>query len=194
MRKTNVKPESKKALTKKRTTGKKSRAVKKKSLPKKGRTTAPGQTKLQIGQSAPDFTLPNDEGQLVSLADFRGQSVVLFFYPEDDTPTCTQEACAFRDGLSAILQRRAVVLGVSADSMASHIKFKEKFHLNFPLLSDVDRTVCNAYGVWQKKQMFGHRFWGIVRTTFIINENGLIIKIFPRVRVNKHYERVLAAL
>jgi len=149
---------------------------------------------LAAGQPAPEFTLPNDAGQLVSLADYRGQKVVLYFYPEDDTPGCTKEACSFRDGLSAIHQRRAVVLGVSADAVEAHVKFKQKFHLNFPLLSDVARTVCNAYGVWQEKQMFGCKYWGIVRTTFIIDEAGKIAKIFPRVKVDEHYEEVLAAL
>lgn len=173
--------------------------IKTKTATKKARSSRKNATststmRLSAGQPAPDFTLPNDEGQLVSLADFRGQKVVLYFYPEDDTPTCTEQACSFRDGLSEIHNRRAVVLGVSADSVASHEKFKQKFHLTFPLLSDVDRTVCNAYRVWQKKQMFAHKFWGIVRTTFIIDENGVIAKIFPRVRVKKHPEKVLAVL
>lgn len=150
--------------------------------------------KVAAGQPAPEFTLPNDEGQLVSLADFHGQKVVLYFYPEDDTPGCTKEACSFRDGLSALHQRGAVVLGVSADSVQSHVQFKQKYHLNFPLLSDVDHAVCHAYGVWQEKQMFGRKFWGIVRTTFIIDEAGKIAKIFPNVRVDEHYAEVIAAL
>lgn len=149
---------------------------------------------VATGQPAPEFTLPNDEGQLVSLADFRGQKIVLYFYPEDDTPGCTKEACSFRDGLSALHQRGAVVLGVSADSVQSHVQFKQKYHLNFPLLSDVDHAVCHAYGVWQEKQMFGRKFWGIVRTTFIIDEAGKIAKIFPNVRVDEHYAEVIAAL
>lgn len=150
--------------------------------------------KVATGQPAPEFTLPNDEGQLVSLADFRGQKIVLYFYPEDDTPGCTKEACSFRDGLSALHQRGAVVLGVSADSVQSHVQFKQKYHLNFPLLSDVDHAVCHAYGVWQEKQMFGRKFWGIVRTTFIIDEAGKIAKIFPNVHVDEHYAEVIAAL
>jgi peroxiredoxin Q/BCP len=152
------------------------------------------QTQLAAGQPAPDFTLPNDEGQLVSLADFRGKKVVLYFYPEDDTPGCTKEACSFRDGFSDVHNRRAVVLGVSADSVESHAKFKQKYHLNFPLLSDVDKTVCNAYGVWQEKSMFGRKYWGIVRTTFIIDAEGKIAKIFPKVKVDHHLEEVLATL
>jgi thioredoxin-dependent peroxiredoxin len=151
-------------------------------------------TQLTIGQPAPDFTLPNDEGQSVRLADYRGRKVVLYFYPEDDTPGCTTEACSFRDGLSTLHNRRAVVLGVSADSVESHVKFKQKYHLNFPLLSDVDKVVCNAYGVWQEKQMFGRKYMGIVRTTLIIDEQGRIAKIFPKVKVESHFDEVLAAL
>lgn len=194
MPKTNTKSRSRKALTKKQTTGKKFRTVKRKSLPRKGRTTARNPTKFQIGQPAPEFTLPNDEGQLVSLADYRGQKVVLYFYPEDDTPGCTKEACSFRDGLGALQQRHAVVLGVSADTVEAHVKFKQKFHLNFPLLSDVDKTVCNAYGVWKLKSMFGRKFLDIERTTFIIDGNGKLVKILPKVNVDEHYAEVLAAL
>jgi len=161
--------------------------VPKKTAARKAVSPLANKAMLAAGQPAPEFTLPNDEGQLVSLADYRGQKVVLYFYPEDDTPGCTKEACSFRDGLSAIHLRRAVVLGVSADTVASHVKFKQKFHLTFPLLSDIDKTVCNAYGVWQEKQMFGRRFWGIVRTTFIIDEAGNIAKIFPKVKVDDHY-------
>lgn len=151
-------------------------------------------TQWRIGEPAPDFTLPNDAGQIVSLADYRGRKVVLYFYPEDDTPGCTTEACSFRDGLRSLHQRRAVVLGVSADSVKSHVKFKQKLHLNFPLLSDVDKIVCNAYGVWREKQMFGRKYMGIVRTTFIIDEQGTIIKVFPQVKVESHFDEVLAAL
>ncbi len=149
---------------------------------------------LTVGQPAPDFTLPNDEGQLVSLADFRGKKVVLYFYPEDDTPGCTKEACSFRDGLGDVQQHGAVVLGVSADSADSHVKFKQKYHLNFPLLSDVEKKVINAYGVWQEKSMFGRKYMGIVRTTFIIDETGKIAKIFSKVKVDGHLDEVLAAL
>lgn len=194
MPKTNTKSKSKKALTTKRTTGKKTRAVKQKLHPNKDTTAAHEQPKFQIGQPAPEFTLPNDEGQLVSLADYHGQKVVLYFYPEDDTPGCTKEACSFRDGLSALHDHRAVVLGVSADSVESHVKFKQKFHLNFPLLSDFDKTVCNAYGVWKQKSQLGKKFWDIERTTFIIDENGKLVKIFPKVNVDEHYAEVLAAL
>lgn len=203
MPKSTNKPMAKKRSVKKKTASKKlivkSARPKKKATPKKvvrKKATSSLSHELQLapGQAAPDFTLPNDEGQIVSLADYRGQKVVLYFYPEDDTPGCTTEACSFRDGLSMIHHRRAVVLGVSADSVASHVKFKQKYHLNFPLLSDVDQAVCNAYGVWQEKQMFGRKYMGIVRTTFIIDEQGRIAKIFPKVQVDGHYDEVLATL
>jgi peroxiredoxin Q/BCP len=153
-----------------------------------------GDTQLAVGQPAPDFKLLTDEGELVSLADYRGKKVVLYFYPEDDTPGCTKEACSFRDGIGDLQKHGAIVLGVSADSVDSHVKFKQKYHLNFPLLSDVDKVVCNAYGVWQEKQMFGRKYMGIVRTTFIIDEQGRIAKIFPKVKVDDHLDEVLAAL
>lgn len=153
-----------------------------------------GDAQLAVGQPAPDFKLATDEGQLVSLADYRGKKVVLFFYPEDDTPTCTKEACAFRDGIGDLQKHGAVLFGVSADSVNSHVKFKRKYRLNFPLLSDVDKQAINAYGVWQEKMLFGRKYMGIVRTTFIIDEQGKIAKIFPKVRVDGHFDAVLAAL
>ena len=149
---------------------------------------------LQVGQPAPDFALPNEEGQTVRLADFRGKKVVLYFYPKDDTPGCTKEACAFRDWSAEIRKRGAVVLGVSVDSVASHKKFKEKYHLNFPLLSDDNREVVRAYGVWKEKSLYGRTFLGIQRMTCIIDEAGKIAAIFPKVRVEGHVEEVLAAL
>jgi peroxiredoxin Q/BCP len=175
-------------------TGSRNKALSKKAARQRTTTTELPQTKLTAGQPAPDFTLLNDAGQLVSLADFHGKKVVLFFYPEDDTPTCTKEACSFRDGLSEVHNRSAVVLGVSADTVKAHVKFKQKFHLNFPLLSDVNKTVINAYDVWHEKMLFGRKYMGIVRTTFIIDENGVIAKIFPKVQVDEHYAEVLAAL
>lgn len=163
------------------------------------KTTAPteppaGDAPLAVGQPAPDFKLLTDEGQLVSLADYRGKKVVLFFYPEDDTPTCTKEACAFRDSIGDLRKHGAVVFGVSADSVEKHVKFKRKYRLNFPLLSDVDKQAINAYGVWQEKMLFGRKYMGIMRTTFIIDEQGKIAKIFPKVRVDGHLDDVLAAL
>src|SRR5574341_2329492 len=148
-------------------------------------------TPLAIGQPAPDFSLPDDRGNLIRLADFRGKKVVLYFYPEDDTPGCTKEACSFRDGLGEVQHHGAVVLGVSADSVDSHGKFKKKYGLNFPLLSDIDKQAVNAYGVWQEKQMFGRKYLGIVRSSFVIDKEGKLIKIFPNVKVDGHLEEVL---
>ncbi len=148
----------------------------------------------QVGDPAPEFTLMNDQGENVSLSDFHGKKVVLYFYPKDDTPGCTKEACAFRDGISEIQARGAVVLGVSPDPLGSHQAFKQKYDLNFPLLSDVDKEVVNAYGVWKEKNMYGRTFMGVERTTFVIDEGGKTAKIFPKVDVERHYQEVLAAL
>jgi peroxiredoxin Q/BCP len=135
-----------------------------------------------------------DDGKSVRLSDFRGKKVVLYFYPKDDTPGCTREACNFRDGLRRLSARGAVVLGVSVDSVESHQRFKAKFHLNFPLLSDAGRRVVTAYGAWKQKSLYGRTFMGIERTTVLIDEAGRIAKIFPRVKVDSHLEEVLAAL
>lgn len=148
----------------------------------------------QVGDPAPEFTLMNDQGESVSLAGFRGKKVVLYFYPKDDTPGCTKEACAFRDGISEIQARGAIILGMSADSVKSHQAFKQKYDLNFPLLSDVNKEVVNVYGVWKEKSMYGRTFMGIERTTFVIDESGRIARIFPKVDVERHYQEVLAAL
>jgi peroxiredoxin Q/BCP len=149
---------------------------------------------LKVGQKAPDFAAMNDKGEKVKLADLKGKKVVLYFYPKDDTPGCTTEACAFRDGIDEIKARGAVVLGVSADSVDSHKKFKSKFDLNFPLLADGDKKVIEAYGVWKEKSMYGRKYMGIERTTFIIDEQGKIAHIFPKVKVAQHYDEVLEAL
>lgn len=149
---------------------------------------------LKEGDKAPDFALPDDSGALVKLKDLRGKNVVLYFYPKDDTPGCTTEACSFRDESKAIKAKGAFVLGVSTDNVASHQKFKTKYKLNFPLLADVDKSVVNAYGVWKEKSMYGRTYMGIERTTFIIDENGRIKKIFPKVSVTGHTEAVLEAL
>ena len=149
---------------------------------------------LKVGQKAPDFTVMDDQGEKVKLADLKGKKVVLYFYPKDDTPGCTKEACAFRDGIDQIKKRGAVVLGVSADSVESHKKFKSKFDLNFPLLADSDKKMIEAYGVWKEKSMYGKKYMGIERTTFLIDENGKIAHIFPKVKVDQHYEEVLKAL
>jgi peroxiredoxin Q/BCP len=156
--------------------------------------TTQSRSALQVGQLAPDFTLPDDAGASVCLSSFRGKKVVMYFYPKDDTPGCTKEACAFRDGIAQLNARGAVVLGVSADSVESHRKFKTKYRLNFPLLSDGQRTVARAYGVWKQKSMYGRTYMGIERTTFLIDEQGRIARIFPNVKVEGHGDDVLAAL
>ncbi|MCL5268023.1 MAG: thioredoxin-dependent thiol peroxidase [Bacteroidetes bacterium] len=149
---------------------------------------------LDAGDKAPDFTLKSDKEETVSLSQYKGKKVVLYFYPKDDTPGCTKEACSFRDGFSVIQKKGAIVLGVSTDSVESHKKFKEKFHLNFPLLSDVDKKVVNAYGVWKEKALYGRKYMGIERTTFVIDEDGKIKRVFPKVKVDGHYDEVLAEL
>src|SRR5215510_14435048 len=151
-------------------------------------------SELKVGQKAPDFSVMNDTGEKVKLSVFKGKKVVLYFYPKDDTPGCTKEACAFRDGISEMKKKGAVVLGVSADSVDSHKKFKNKFDLNFPLLADTDKKIIEGYGVWKEKSMYGRKYMGIERTTFIIDENGKISHIFPKVKVNEHYDEVLSAL
>lgn len=149
---------------------------------------------LGEGRKAPNFSLKDDNGRTVKLSGLKGKMVVLYFYPKDDTPGCTKEACSFRDGFKEISRKGAVVLGVSPDSVESHKKFKEKFHLNFPLLSDEERKVLKAYGVWKQKSLYGRKYMGVERTTFVIDETGKIMKVFPKVKVDVHYEEVLAVL
>jgi peroxiredoxin Q/BCP len=149
---------------------------------------------LEIGDKAPDFRLPAEDGRTYSLDGLRGKKIVLYFYPKDDTPGCTKEACSFRDNLARVTSKGAVVLGVSRDDLTSHEKFRDKFHLNFPLLADVDGKVTEAYGVWKEKTNYGRTYWGIERTTFLIDEKGLIARIWPRVKVDGHTDEVLAAL
>ncbi|MBI4751205.1 MAG: thioredoxin-dependent thiol peroxidase [Acidobacteria bacterium] len=149
---------------------------------------------LKVGDPAPAFSLQTGDGTTVNLSDFKGQRVVLYFYPRDNTPGCTREACGFRDDLAKLNSLRAQVLGVSTDSVASHKKFTEQYQLNFPLLSDPEMTVSQAYGVWQEKSNYGKKYFGIVRTTFIIDEEGNISRIFRRVKVDGHTEKVLEAL
>ncbi len=149
---------------------------------------------LTDGKKAPDFNLIDDSGAAVKLSALQGRKVVLYFYPKDDTPGCTKEACSFRDGFKEIQKKGAIVLGVSPDSVESHKKFKEKFHLNFPLLSDEDKKVVNAYHVWKEKSLYGRKYMGVERTTFVIDENGKIKKVFPKVKVDGHYEEVIAEL
>ena len=143
---------------------------------------------------APDFTLPNEKGKRVSLKQFKGQQVVLYFYPKDDTPGCTKESCGFRDAITPIQKTRAAVLGVSLDGQASHKKFIAKYGLPFSLLSDEDAKISKAYGVYKQKNMYGKKFWGIERSTFVIDGSGKLKAIFRKVKVDGHVEEVLAAL
>jgi len=145
---------------------------------------------VKEGAPAPEFTLPADDGTDVSLSSFRGKKVVLYFYPKDDTPGCTTQACDLRDNHSAIRAQGAVVLGVSADSVASHVKFRDKYELNFPLLSDQDHQVAEAYGVWKEKTMFGRKYWGMERSTFVIDENGMVTEVWRKVKAKGHSARV----
>ncbi len=149
---------------------------------------------VKEGKAAPKFTLPSSEGGEVSLEDLKGKTVVLYFYPKDDTPGCTRQACAFRDSQAAIKKKGAVVLGVSGDSLAAHEKFKAKYKLNFPLLSDPDKAVAKKYGAWGEKVMYGKKVTGMIRSTFVIDKEGIVSKVFPRVRVDGHAEKVLEAL
>jgi peroxiredoxin Q/BCP len=146
------------------------------------------------GDLAPGFSLTADDGRRIALKDFREKKIVLYFYPKDDTPGCTKEACSFRDNLARVTSKGAVVLGVSRDDTASHTKFKEKYDLNFPLLSDDAGKVTEAYGVWKEKNRYGRTYMGIERTTFLIDERGRIAKVWPKVSVEGHVDEVLAAL
>ena len=148
----------------------------------------------KIGGKAPQFTLPGDNGKKVSLSDFKGKKVVLYFYPKDNTPGCTRESCAFRDNLTEIKRRGGAVLGVSTDSVASHKGFKQKYALNFPLLSDSEKKMSLAYGVWKQKSLYGRKYMGLDRTTFLINEEGRIEKIFSKVQVDGHLDEVMESL
>lgn len=154
----------------------------------------PHELKLKVGDVAPAFTAPTNGGQTVSLADFAGRPVILYFYPRDDTPGCTKEACAFRDAFADFTAKGAVVLGVSADSVKAHEKFVKKFTLPFPLLADEDKRIVEAYGVWGEKSFLGRRYQGIHRVTFLIGGDGRIQKIWPKVKPVEHAAEVLAAL
>lgn len=146
---------------------------------------------IEEGQKAPNFILPDENGNEVSLNSFQGKKVVLYFYPKDNTPGCTKEACSFRDSFPEFENVNAVILGVSGDSAGSHKKFKEKYELPFTLLSDENKEVLEKYGVWKEKNKFGKKYRGVERTTVIIDEDGNIQKIFPKVKVNGHTEEVL---
>jgi peroxiredoxin Q/BCP len=146
---------------------------------------------LKEGDKAPAFKLPSVEGGDVGLKDFAGKTVVLYFYPKDDTPGCTREACAFRDSQAALKKAGAVVLGVSPDSVESHQKFRTKYKLNFPLLADADKSVSKKYGAYGEKVLYGKKVTGMIRSTFVIDGAGFVRKVFPRVKVDGHADKVL---
>jgi len=146
---------------------------------------------LKPGDKAPEFKLKSDTGEELYLKDFKGKKVILYFYPKDMTSGCTVEACNFRDNIKKIEKKNAVVIGVSADDTKSHVKFKEKYDLPFTLLSDETHKMLEDYGVWQEKSMYGKKFMGIARTTFIIDEKGKIEKVFEKVKVDSHAEEIL---
>ena len=149
---------------------------------------------IEAGQRAPAFTLPADDGSKVRLSDLKGRSVVVYFYPRDDTPGCTREACSFRDQQAQLKKLGAVVLGISTDSIESHGKFRDKYVLNFPLLADLDHAVAEKYGAWREKNMYGKKSLGIQRSTFLIDADGKVAKVWKAVKVDGHDEQVLAAL
>jgi peroxiredoxin Q/BCP len=149
---------------------------------------------LTPGASAPDFSLPDESGELRSLADYRGQPLVLYFYPKDDTPGCTTEACNFRDDYSAYLKAGVAILGVSPDSPASHTKFKSKYGLPFHLLSDADHSVLSAYAAWGMKQSMGREYEGVLRTTYLIGKDGRIARVYENVKPAEHSAEILADL
>jgi len=152
------------------------------------------QLKLKAGDAAPEFSVATSGGGTLSLADFKGKNVILYFYPKDDTPGCTKEACAFRDQFAAFKKKEAVILGVSTDPVKSHDKFVEKFKLPFTLLADVDKKIVEAYGVWGEKSFMGRKYLGTHRVTFLIGPDGRIKKIWPAVKLEQHAAEVLAAL
>ncbi len=149
---------------------------------------------LQPGQKAPDFTLMDQNGKEVRLSDFLGKKVVLYFYPKDNTPGCTKQACAFAAAYDAFREKDIVVIGISKDSVSSHVKFAEKYHLPFILLSDPERKAIEPFGVWQEKKMCGKVSMGVVRTTYIIDENGIVSHVMPKVKPDTNAEDVLALL
>lgn len=148
----------------------------------------------KIGDKAPQFTLESTDGKTVNLTDFKGKDVVLYFYPKDDTPGCTAEACSFRDASSELEKDGITVLGVSADSLESHAKFREKHSLNFPLLSDPTADVAKMYGAWKEKNLYGRRSWGVGRVTYWIGGDGRVKKVWKKVDTSRHASEVLEAI
>jgi peroxiredoxin Q/BCP len=151
-------------------------------------------TRLQEGDKAPDFTAKDQNGNTVSLSDFKGKNVILYFYPKDNTPTCTTEACNFRDNYQSLLSKGFAVIGVSTDTEKSHKRFEKKFNLPFPLIADPDRKIVEAYGLWAEKMLFGRKYMGTLRTTFVIDPKGEIIKIIDKVDSNNSSQQVLDLL
>lgn len=151
-------------------------------------------THLKEGDKAPDFSGKNEKGEEISLSDYKGKKLILFFYPKDNTPGCTAEACNLRDNFAELKKQGFELLGVSPDSARKHQNFIKKFDLPFPLLADTEQEVLNKYGVWGEKQMFGRKYMGVFRTTFIINEEGIVEKIFTKVKTNAHTEQILEAV
>jgi peroxiredoxin Q/BCP len=149
---------------------------------------------LEVGDKAPDFRATDQDGETVSLKHFRGRRVVLYFYPKDDTPGCTKEACGFRDGYSVFRRRKIDVLGVSVDDPKSHRKFADKYDLPFRLLADTDKKIVKDYGVWGEKSLYGRKFMGIHRVTYVIDEKGKIAAVWPKVKPDGHAEEILAAV
>jgi peroxiredoxin Q/BCP len=149
---------------------------------------------LEVGDKAPAFKAKTQEGDTVSLSDFKGKKVVLYFYPKDDTPGCTKEACSFRDGWSKFRKRGVAVLGVSTDDEKSHRKFAEKFSLPFPLLADPEKKIVTDYGVWGEKSMYGRKYMGTHRVTYVIDEKGKIAAVWPKVKPDGHADEILAAI
>lgn len=149
---------------------------------------------IEPGTKAPDFTAPTDGGDTVSLQDFRGKTVVLYFYPKDNTSGCTKQACDFRDSMERITEAGAVVIGVSPDNTKSHDKFKAAHDLNFRLVSDTEKTICEQYGVWVEKSMYGRKYMGVERSTFIIDPQGTVTHVFRKVKVPGHVDMLIKTL
>jgi peroxiredoxin Q/BCP len=149
---------------------------------------------IEVGETAPPFRLKSDDGSQIALKDLRGSPVVLYFYPKDDTPGCTKEACAFRDLKSKLTAAGAKVLGVSPDSVSSHEKFRDKYQLNFPLLADPDHKVTEQYGAWRERNMYGKRSMGVQRATYLIDREGKVARVWKRVQVDGHDQQVLEAI
>jgi len=161
----------------------------------KGTEEAVVSSVLPVGAVAPTFKLPSSNGETIDLASFKGrQTVVLYFYPKADTPGCTKEACGFRDALAEYDKAKVAVLGISPDPVDDVTKFKDKFHLNFPLLADADHAVAEKYGVWKEKSMYGRNYWGVVRTTFVIGKDGKLMYVFENVKPEGHDQLVLSWL